>query len=160
MEGGLPAKPLSPPSIPSTTPNTNQFISPDPVKGTGLLNQSVKKNNLKYQLYAIFIHKGTAYAGHYYIYIKSFETNQWYLFDDSQVTEVNLVNVLRDSVGGNSTPANAYMLAYRRVDEKKFKPAPLSKIETEKPLETVHETLSLGKLESSNKKTVKEKEGK
>lgn len=160
LEGGLQAKPLSPPSISSTTPNTNQFISPDPVKGAAMLNQSVKKNNLKYQLYAIFIHKGTAYAGHYYIYIKSFETNQWYLFDDSQVTEVNLVNVLRDSVGGNSTPANAYMLAYRRVDEKKFKPAPLSKIETEKPLETVHETLSLGKLESSNKKTVKEKEGK
>lgn len=68
-----------------------------------------------YSLYAIFIHKGTAYEGHYFIYIKSFENNLWYLFDDSQVTEVNIVNILKDSIGGSSSYSNAYMLAYKQL---------------------------------------------
>ena len=35
-----------------------------------------------YTLHSVFIHKGSAYYGHYYVYIKSFENNRWYLFDD------------------------------------------------------------------------------
>lgn len=41
-----------------------------------------------YSLHTIFIHKGTAFSGHYYSYIKSFENHKWYLFDDNHVQEV------------------------------------------------------------------------
>ena len=66
-----------------------------------------------YSLQAVFIHKGSAFTGHYYIYIKSFENNMWYLFDDYQVQEVNIADVLRDGFGGHRLQISAYMLAYR-----------------------------------------------
>lgn len=66
-----------------------------------------------HSLQAVFIHKGSAFTGHYYIYIKSFENNIWYLFDDYQVQEVNLTDVLKDGFGGHRLQINAYMLVYR-----------------------------------------------
>lgn len=33
--------------------------------------------NFDYELFSIMIHSGSATGGHYYAYIKSFETNQW-----------------------------------------------------------------------------------
>lgn len=33
--------------------------------------------NYDYELFSIMIHSGSATGGHYYAYIKSFETNQW-----------------------------------------------------------------------------------
>jgi hypothetical protein len=52
------------------------------------------------------------------------------------------------------------MLAYRRVEkEKKVKPVIVAKVEPEKQLETVNETLSLGNIESSNKRTDTDKQG-
>lgn len=72
-----------------------------------------------YSLYAVFIHKGSAYQGHYYIYIKCFESGIWFQFDDSQVTEVNIANMLKDSFGGRSSNSGAYMLAYRKVKQNK-----------------------------------------
>ena len=67
-----------------------------------------------YSLQAVFIHKGSAYSGHYYVYIKSFETGIWYLFDDYQVQEVTVTDVLKDGFGGHRLEISAYMLAYRR----------------------------------------------
>lgn len=32
--------------------------------------------------------RGSALGGHYYAYIKSFENNKWYEFNDSQVSEI------------------------------------------------------------------------
>eukprot|EP00358_Blepharisma_japonicum_P000054 CAMPEP_0202954480 /NCGR_PEP_ID=MMETSP1395-20130829/50840_1 /ASSEMBLY_ACC=CAM_ASM_000871 /TAXON_ID=5961 /ORGANISM="Blepharisma japonicum, Strain Stock R1072" /LENGTH=276 /DNA_ID=CAMNT_0049670025 /DNA_START=359 /DNA_END=1189 /DNA_ORIENTATION=+ len=42
-----------------------------------------------YELYSIMIHSGSANGGHYYAYIKSFETGRWYDFDDSSVKEID-----------------------------------------------------------------------
>lgn len=33
--------------------------------------------NYDYELFSIMIHSGSATGGHYYAYIKSFESNQW-----------------------------------------------------------------------------------
>lgn len=41
-----------------------------------------------YELYSIMIHSGGALGGHYYSYIKSFENNRWYCFDDSIVSRI------------------------------------------------------------------------
>lgn len=65
------------------------------------------------------MHSGTSNAGHYISYIKSFENDKWYLFNDERVTECN-VNELDKTFGG-AGGSNAYVLYYRLVDENKFK---------------------------------------
>lgn len=42
-----------------------------------------------YELFSIMIHSGSASGGHYYAYIKDFEKNQWFCFNDQSVTKVN-----------------------------------------------------------------------
>ena len=65
-----------------------------------------------YELYAILIHSGGAYGGHYYAYIKDTEdTGKWHSFNDTAIMEID-VNEINDRVfGGNNT--NAYLLFYR-----------------------------------------------
>ena len=51
-------------------------------------------------------------GGHYYAYIKSFEDNKWYNFNDSSVTEISedeISKVFGDKFGGPT----AYMLMYK-----------------------------------------------
>ncbi|KAH3762718.1 5-methyltetrahydropteroyltriglutamate--homocysteine S-methyltransferase [Pelomyxa schiedti] len=83
-----------------------------------------------YELYAILIHRGSALGGHYYAYIKAFDKNKWFEFNDSTVVEISFDDIEK-SFGqddDDSTPsrggwfsafksgANAYMLMYRRID--------------------------------------------
>lgn len=42
-----------------------------------------------YELFSIMIHSGSASGGHYYAYIKDFETNQWHCFNDQSVSTVS-----------------------------------------------------------------------
>jgi len=88
-----------------------------------------------YELYSVLVHRGSALGGHYYAYIKSFETGKWYDFNDSQVNEISEEEIKRTfgddpnegyrSRGGMfqmfHSSANAYMLMYRRIDEKRNK---------------------------------------
>lgn len=48
-----------------------------------LKQKYIKDGPLVYELYSILIHSGGAYGGHYYTYIKSFEDQKWYCFNDS-----------------------------------------------------------------------------
>jgi ubiquitin carboxyl-terminal hydrolase 47 len=98
-----------------------------------------------YELYSVLIHRGSALGGHYYAYIKSFETNKWYNwlhsfltpcryeFNDSSVSEIT-VDEIQKTFGEEAddkyrrpgmmyfhSSANAYMLMYRRVDSKRNK---------------------------------------
>jgi ubiquitin C-terminal hydrolase len=75
-----------------------------------------------YELYSILIHSGSALGGHYYAYIKSFETGRWHNFNDSTVREINEKEIQKVYGGENkksaysgSYGANAYLLCYRRV---------------------------------------------
>lgn len=78
-----------------------------------------------YELFAIMIHSGSASGGHYYAYIKDFDTSVWYCFNDQSVTTITQEDIQK-SFGGGSTRAyysgafssstNAYMLMYRQVD--------------------------------------------
>jgi hypothetical protein len=94
-----------------------------------------------YELYAVLIHSGSATGGHYYAYIKDFNSHLWYNFNDSNVTMIDEKTV-QETWGGSinrptNTPssyfssssytytpsfmssyqssANAYMLMYRQV---------------------------------------------
>lgn len=81
-----------------------------------------------YELFAIMIHSGSASGGHYYAYIKEFENNEWFCFNDQSVSPVTQEDIQK-SFGGSSTKAyytsmyssstNAYMLMYRQCDSKR-----------------------------------------
>jgi hypothetical protein len=82
-----------------------------------------------YELYAVLVHSGNAYGGHYYAYIKSLEDGRWYKFNDSAVTEVAYADV-EEAFGGErkssygysysyyASSASAYLLLYRRIDRR------------------------------------------
>jgi ubiquitin C-terminal hydrolase len=64
----------------------------------------------------VLVHSGTANHGHYYSYIKSFEDNRWYCFNDERVYEVGVAEVEK-TFGGGAIFANAYALSYRVVEK-------------------------------------------
>lgn len=76
------------------------------------------------------IHSGGAYGGHYYAYIKDFETDKWHQFNDSTVRDISFLDIIEvfgetQALGKAGLPqkrvsanhANAYMLMYRIVDQ-------------------------------------------
>jgi ubiquitin C-terminal hydrolase len=75
-----------------------------------------------YELFSILIHSGSALGGHYYAYIKSFETGRWHNFNDSTVREIDERDITKVYGGekkktawSGSYGANAYLLCYRQV---------------------------------------------
>ena len=93
-----------------------------------LINKYLNEGPYVYELFSIVIQSGSANGGHYYAYIKSFEDNKWYNFNDSNVTEINVESII--NVYGNdnvinknySTSNTAYCLMYRKIskDDKNY----------------------------------------
>ncbi|XP_059615711.1 ubiquitin carboxyl-terminal hydrolase 47 isoform X2 [Phlebotomus argentipes] len=76
-----------------------------------------------YELFSIMIHSGSASGGHYYAYIKDFDSSEWYCFNDQSVTSITQEDIQKSFGGGRalysgaySSSINAYMLMYRQVD--------------------------------------------
>jgi len=81
-----------------------------------------------YELYSVVVHVGGAFGGHYYVYIKSFEDDKWYCFNDSTITvscESDVIKTFGEKEGSKC----AYMLMYRRygVSPPKITPENLPK---------------------------------
>ena len=80
----------------------------------------VKNGNdgsMVYELFSIMIHSGSALGGHYLAYIRSFETGNWYSFNDSVVKEIDekeLEKAYGGSIGNGIFGSNAYMFMYRK----------------------------------------------
>ncbi|GAA5846834.1 hypothetical protein JCM9279_004459 [Rhodotorula babjevae] len=67
----------------------------------------------RYELTAVFIHRGTALSGHYYIYQRDHRhPERWLRYNDSIVTEVNKDDIFKETTGDT----NAYFLSYVRKD--------------------------------------------
>ncbi|CAD8146432.1 unnamed protein product [Paramecium octaurelia] len=62
-------------------------------------------NELKYKLFGVINHYGELYEGHYNTFIKNLEDQKWYCYDDSQVTEIQLQDIITE---------HAYVLCYER----------------------------------------------
>ena len=79
-----------------------------------------------YELRGIVVHSGTAFAGHYYSYIKDRESGKWHCFDDVSVDEWDCSTMAADCFGGKYRPSvnaveydrpnSAYMVLYERVE--------------------------------------------
>ncbi|CAD7004861.1 unnamed protein product [Ceratitis capitata] len=91
------------------------------------VEQRIKHDNgpYLYELFAIMIHSGSASGGHYYAYIKEFENNEWFCFNDQTVSPITDEDIEKSFGGGSSrayyssvysSSTNAYMLMYRQID--------------------------------------------
>lgn len=72
------------------------------------------------------MHSGSIASGHYYAYIRpSFDDDQWYKFDDTNISRADDYDVLNDNFGGKySANVNsqekgysAYLLVYVRKED-------------------------------------------
>ena len=88
---------------------------------TQKIEEYLKQGPYVYELYSIMIHSGSAWGGHYYAYIKSFESGKWFSFNDANVAEISYKDVNKVFGGpsnfGSST--SAYLLMYRQIDREK-----------------------------------------
>jgi len=85
----------------------------------------LKEGENVYELFAVNVHSGGAFGGHYIEYIKSFEDNKWYCFNDMTVTIASEWDVA-NTFGDKDSAKCAYMLNYRKVGI----PAPVITSET------------------------------
>jgi ubiquitin carboxyl-terminal hydrolase 47 len=75
----------------------------------------LKQGDFVYELYSILIHSGSAFGGHYYAYIKSFDDGKWYKFNDTEVKEIS-TSEIPTVFGDKNGCTTAYMLKYRQYD--------------------------------------------
>ncbi|KAF2868909.1 hypothetical protein BDV95DRAFT_106347 [Massariosphaeria phaeospora] len=66
-----------------------------------------------YRLHAVFMHRGSAGGGHYWIYIYDFQENIWRKYNDEAVDEVDEDEILRKE---NNNPATSTAIVYVRDD--------------------------------------------
>ncbi|MEM1098918.1 MAG: hypothetical protein AAGH92_09025, partial [Planctomycetota bacterium] len=96
-------------------------LEPYTVEGLGAKDgtciNSKGKDEYEYELVGVIVHSGSAFAGHYYSYIKERSgskgsrssgrdknhTPQWFLFDDNRVEPYNIENLEADCFGGKYT---------------------------------------------------------
>lgn len=71
----------------------------------------------RYQLFAVVVHAGSAYGGHYHALIRNMskqeedKTSEWYDFNDSVIRPIAVEDVAKQY--GSTTSESAYMLIYR-----------------------------------------------
>ncbi|EEP80641.1 predicted protein [Uncinocarpus reesii 1704] len=73
--------------------------------------QFADNKDVVYRLYAVFIHRGSASAGHYWIYIFDFERKIWREYNDEQVSEVKKLSTIFAPQTGAHSPS-PYFLVY------------------------------------------------
>ena len=66
---------------------------------------------IPYRLAAVFIHRGSSNAGHYWIYIYDFKMKTWRNYNDEHVTQVGDVSEIFDAPTGQRPPT-PYFLVY------------------------------------------------
>lgn len=81
--------------------------------------------NVGYTLFAIFIHRGEASHGHYWIYIRDMERNIYRKYNDDTVTEVPISEVLNFAEGNTATP---YYMVYVKDNLKREYIEPLKRV--------------------------------
>ncbi|XP_076265041.1 ubiquitin specific protease 47 [Rhynchophorus ferrugineus] len=91
-------------------------------------HENEAKGPYVYELFSIMIHSGSASGGHYYAYIKDFDKNLWFCFNDQSVSPITDDDIRKTYGGGPqrtyysgafSSSTNAYMLMYRQIDKER-----------------------------------------
>jgi hypothetical protein len=84
------------------------LISPkDAMTKTTLNSDDCSNSSAVYDLQSVVIHVGEYGSGHYYTYVRPDVTrNDWYRFNDNEVTKVDVTQVLQDAYGGKRSLRN------------------------------------------------------
>lgn len=98
------------------------------------IDEYLKEGDLVYELIAVVNHIGSAYSGHYYSFIKSFEDGKWYEFNDTNVTPITLDSMCRKAFGMKEIGSSGYMLFYR-----KYSPIPVGEVSIPEEIKNVCE---------------------
>jgi ubiquitin carboxyl-terminal hydrolase 25 len=73
--------------------------------------------DMDYTLFAVFIHRGNAYGGHYWVYIRDIINNKWRKYEDSTVSIVdNIDNIMNGKVLAKDGRPN--LVVYVNNDQK------------------------------------------
>ncbi|KAI9757658.1 MAG: ubiquitin-specific protease ubp2 [Chaenotheca gracillima] len=99
-----------------------------------LKTQFQEFQTLPYRLQSVFIHRGTAQFGHYWIYIFDFDRKIWRKYNDEYVTEVSDVSEVFEQ--DPHYPATPYFLIYVREDLKEELVSPVLR-DVSSPMEDV-----------------------
>jgi ubiquitin carboxyl-terminal hydrolase 14 len=79
-------------------------------------------NSGYYELIGVLTHKGrSANSGHYVGWTKNQKTNEWFMFDDDQVSKVSEDEILKLSGGGDWHTAYVLFYGPRRLESKYLK---------------------------------------
>lgn len=65
----------------------------------------------KYNLYAIVCHLGSMEGGHYISFCKNIQNNNWYMYDDSDVKEIEI-----EMLNKNCITKNVFLLFYQKSE--------------------------------------------
>ena len=91
---------------------------------------------LPYRLQSVFIHRGYVNSGHYWIYIRDFETNIWRKYNDGYVTEVKDTKEIFEQEL-SERPATSYFVVYVKDELKNQLVNPVCRDIVEPPLEAL-----------------------
>ena len=87
------------------------------------IKEYFKEGENVYELFSIVVQSGSADGGHYYAYIKSFEDQKWYTFNDGSVSLMDkkiIVDIFGEKFENKTnkykSSATAYYLSYRKMD--------------------------------------------
>lgn len=76
-------------------------------------NQFSDMKQVGYRLHSVFIHRGQATFGHYWIYIRDFKNNVYRMYNDQTIKEVPESEIFSDNEENTATP---YFLVFIRAD--------------------------------------------
>ncbi|KAI9052485.1 hypothetical protein LZ554_003829 [Drepanopeziza brunnea f. sp. 'monogermtubi'] len=109
---------------------------------TKLKNQFTDLREYEYKIHAVFIHRGEARGGHYWVYIYDSEHDIWREYNDEHVTEVKDRRRIFEKAGGaDGTPY--YMIYVRNHQLKEMvdvvcRDVPVPELTAEKPGEEMY----------------------
>lgn len=131
-------------------------------------NADHTKSNI-FELYGVLVHFGNVIAGHYYAYLKTSTDQQWYEFDDENVTKTTAEKAIDDNFGGkietthygyrrsSQKTYSAYMLIYVRKDEA---PAIYESVPNETVPKHLRDYVQHVKIAREQKKSLRDSESK
>merc|ERR1712228_428662 len=115
-------------------------------------NDEQSENALEYELYSMMIHTGGASGGHYFAYIKDFESGKWLQFNDS-----NVKTIPAEQIEEWFNPKQVEEIKENENDKKEIVAAPIPKSTVQKKVESNSDGMDIGAAIAENLKNQKEK---
>jgi ubiquitin carboxyl-terminal hydrolase 14 len=105
--------------------NGKKVEEPEKTYASYSFDDDIGSNNSGYyELIGVLTHKGrSANSGHYVGWTKNQKTNEWFMFDDDQVSKVSEEEILKLSGGGDWHTAYVLFYGPRRLEAKYLKSA-------------------------------------